>query len=226
MAVLPVLCGPMWTSRAPAGSRLRWRTSRRRLSRPPGAPGRTSPSGRMPAMESSPTRPRNVAVLLAGGVGVRIGLDIPKQLIKVAGKTILEHTLDRAAQPPDGRRGHVMMAPGHLDAVRAIVRNGGYDKVTDILEGGETRNDTTLARAGRPRRRRVQRPLPRRRPAAGDRTDHHRVLRGPRDPPGRRRRDPARPTRSSRSTTTTRSARSRREQPCGAARRRRPSAAR
>ena len=35
---------------------------------------------------------RNVAVLLAGGVGARIGLDIPKQLIKIAGKPIIEHT--------------------------------------------------------------------------------------------------------------------------------------
>ena len=36
-----------------------------------------------------------------------------------------------------------MMAPGHLDDVRAIVRNGGYDKVTQILEGAGTRNETT-----------------------------------------------------------------------------------
>jgi 2-C-methyl-D-erythritol 4-phosphate cytidylyltransferase len=91
----------------------------------------------MPTMDGSPARPRRIAVLLAGGVGVRIGLDIPKQLLKVAGKTLLEHTLAVLDQHP------VMMAPGHLDAVRAIVRDGGYDKVTSIEEGGETRNDTT-----------------------------------------------------------------------------------
>lgn len=95
-------------------------------------------------MESSPTRSRNVAVLLAGGVGVRIGLDIPKQLIKVAGKTILEHALVALHSHPMVDEVKIMMAPGHLDAVRSIVKNGGYDKVTDILEGGETRNDTTL----------------------------------------------------------------------------------
>ena len=37
----------------------------------------------------------------------------------------------------------VMMTPGYLDEVRAIVRKGGYDKVTQILEGAETRNGTT-----------------------------------------------------------------------------------
>jgi 2-C-methyl-D-erythritol 4-phosphate cytidylyltransferase len=87
---------------------------------------------------------RNVAVLLAGGVGARVGLDIPKQLIKIAGRTILEHTLAALDSHPMVDEVVVMMAPGHLDAVRAIVRNGGYTKVVDILEGAETRNGTTL----------------------------------------------------------------------------------
>ena len=84
-----------------------------------------------------------VAVLLAGGVGTRVGLDIPKQLIKIAGKTILEHTLAAFQHHPDVDEILVMMAPGHLDAVRAIVADGGYDKVTGLLEGAETRNGTT-----------------------------------------------------------------------------------
>ena len=87
--------------------------------------------------------PRRVAVLLAGGVGSRVGLDIPKQLIKIAGKTILEHTLAAFEQHPMVDEILVMMAPGHLDAVRDIVRDGDYDKVVAILEGAETRNGTT-----------------------------------------------------------------------------------
>jgi ribitol-5-phosphate 2-dehydrogenase (NADP+) / D-ribitol-5-phosphate cytidylyltransferase len=94
-------------------------------------------------MDVSSTRPRRVAVLLAGGVGVRIGLDIPKQLIKVAGKTLLEHTLAALHQHPMVDEIVVMMASGHLDAVRAIVREGGYDRVSAIHEGGATRNETT-----------------------------------------------------------------------------------
>jgi 2-C-methyl-D-erythritol 4-phosphate cytidylyltransferase len=95
-------------------------------------------------MVPSTDRIRNVAVLLAGGVGVRVGLDIPKQLIKVAGKTILEHSLAALHAHPMVDSITVMMTPGHLDAVRAIVRSGGYEKVTDILEGGQTRSDTTM----------------------------------------------------------------------------------
>ncbi len=76
-------------------------------------------------------------------MGSRVGLDIPKQLIKIAGKTILEHTLAAFEQHPMVDEIIVMMAPGHLDAVRDIVRDGGYDKVVAILEGAETRNGTT-----------------------------------------------------------------------------------
>ena len=43
------------------------------------------------------TRLRNVAVILAGGTGTRIGLNIPKQLIKIAGKPIIEHTSPRCS---------------------------------------------------------------------------------------------------------------------------------
>jgi ribitol-5-phosphate 2-dehydrogenase (NADP+) / D-ribitol-5-phosphate cytidylyltransferase len=84
-----------------------------------------------------------VAVILAGGVGTRVGLDIPKQLIKVAGHTILEHTLATFDAHPLVDEVIVMMAQGHLDAVHAIVRDGGYQKVTSVLEGAETRNGTT-----------------------------------------------------------------------------------
>jgi 2-C-methyl-D-erythritol 4-phosphate cytidylyltransferase len=86
---------------------------------------------------------KNVAVVLAGGVGARVGLTIPKQLIKIAGRTILEHTLAVLQGHPLVDEIVVMMAPGHLDAVHEIVRGGGYPKVTAILEGADTRNGTT-----------------------------------------------------------------------------------
>ena len=63
-------------------------------------------SAKMPAMEPSAAPVRNVAVLLAGGVGTRVGLDIPKQLIKIAGKTDHRAHADHVRAPPDGRRDH------------------------------------------------------------------------------------------------------------------------
>ncbi len=90
-------------------------------------------------------RLRNVAVVLAGGTGTRVGLSIPKQLIKIAGKPIIEHTIAAMQASPLVDEILVLMAPGYLDEIRAIVRQGGYDKVTQILEGAGTRNDTTAA---------------------------------------------------------------------------------
>lgn len=89
------------------------------------------------------TELRNVAVILAGGTGTRVGLSIPKQLIKIAGKTIIEHTIAAFQASTLIDEIVILMAPGHLDPVRAIVHNGGYDKVTQIVEGGETRNEST-----------------------------------------------------------------------------------
>lgn len=86
---------------------------------------------------------RNVAVILAGGTGTRVGLSIPKQLIKIAGKTILEHTISVFNDAPDVDEIIILMAQGHLDPVHAIVRDGAYPKVTQVLEGGATRNETT-----------------------------------------------------------------------------------
>ena len=84
-----------------------------------------------------------MAVILAGGTGTRVGLSIPKQLIKIAGKTIIEHTIAAFEASPVIDEIIVLMAPGHLDPVRAIVQAGGYEKVTQIVEGGVTRNDST-----------------------------------------------------------------------------------
>lgn len=89
------------------------------------------------------TARHNVAVLLAGGVGTRVGLDLPKQLIAIAGRPMLEHSLAVL----DGHEAVdeilILMAPGHLDAARAIVTSGGYSKVRDIVEGGATRTEST-----------------------------------------------------------------------------------
>src|SRR3954464_8078283 len=88
---------------------------------------------------------RTVAVVLAGGTGTRVGLNIPKQLIKIAGRPIIEHTIAAMQASAVVDEILVMMAPGYLDEVRAIVRGGNYSKVSQILEGAGTRNETTRA---------------------------------------------------------------------------------
>lgn len=88
---------------------------------------------------------KNVGVILAGGVGERIGLNTPKQLIKIAGRPIIEHTLDVFDDCAQIDEIIVIMKPGYLDRVRDIVKRNRFEKVTAIIEGGGTRNDSTRA---------------------------------------------------------------------------------
>jgi 2-C-methyl-D-erythritol 4-phosphate cytidylyltransferase len=86
---------------------------------------------------------RSVAVILGGGAGTRIGLDIPKQLIKIAGRPIIEHTVAAFDAAPEIDDIVVLMTPGHVDEVRDLLAAGGYRKVSAVLAGGATRAETT-----------------------------------------------------------------------------------
>ncbi|MGE5131496.1 MAG: SDR family NAD(P)-dependent oxidoreductase [Gemmatimonadota bacterium] len=85
----------------------------------------------------------NVAVILAGGTGARVGLGVPKQLIRIAGKTILEHTLDAFESHPDVDEIIIVMAAGFTAAAEELVARGGYRKVVRVLEGGAERSEST-----------------------------------------------------------------------------------
>ena len=85
---------------------------------------------------------RTYGVVLAGGVGARLGLSVPKQMVKVAGKTILEHTVGILNRSPHIDEVIVMVTPGWSEQV-ATVLGTRYEKLGLILDGGSTRNETT-----------------------------------------------------------------------------------
>ncbi|MFT4123765.1 MAG: bifunctional cytidylyltransferase/SDR family oxidoreductase [Microbacteriaceae bacterium] len=91
----------------------------------------------------SADRLRTVVVILAGGIGVRAGLGMPKQLARIAGKPIIEHTIEAVNSSPDVDEIFVMMEPNHLDIVQAYIDEGRWSKLTGVYPGGPTRNDTT-----------------------------------------------------------------------------------
>jgi 2-C-methyl-D-erythritol 4-phosphate cytidylyltransferase len=89
------------------------------------------------------TRIPVVGVVLAGGVGQRVGLDTPKQLLKIAGKTIIEHTLAIFDGAPEVDEILVVMTPGFIGQVEEIVAKAGFGKVRAVIEGGASRTDST-----------------------------------------------------------------------------------
>jgi 2-C-methyl-D-erythritol 4-phosphate cytidylyltransferase len=88
---------------------------------------------------------RNVAVILAGGVGNRLGLNYPKQFAKVAGKTLIEHTIEAFQNHPDIDDIIVVSKAEYTLKVLQMVDKNGYAKVTKVVNGGEKRTDSTKA---------------------------------------------------------------------------------
>jgi 2-C-methyl-D-erythritol 4-phosphate cytidylyltransferase len=88
---------------------------------------------------------RPVAIILASGFGARFRSETPKQFLKLAGKTVLEHTLDVFQQHPAiGEIVLVVAAEGRL-TVEDIVTRGGYSKVTAMVAGGATRQASSAS---------------------------------------------------------------------------------
>ncbi len=88
---------------------------------------------------------RMVAVVLGGGVGQRLGAGMPKQLLRLAGRTLIEHCVAAFEQAPGIDEILVVMAGGYTGQVEAILADGGYGKVSAVIEGGVTRPDSTRA---------------------------------------------------------------------------------
>jgi ribitol-5-phosphate 2-dehydrogenase (NADP+) / D-ribitol-5-phosphate cytidylyltransferase len=86
---------------------------------------------------------RTVAVVLAAGSGLRFGAALPKQLVPLAGRALLEHSVAAFDQAPGVDATLVVMAPGHAAQVRELLAVGGYRKVTGTIEGGTTRPEST-----------------------------------------------------------------------------------
>lgn len=108
--------------------------------------GADRPEG--PTLTESAAPLRNVAVVLAGGTGTRVGLRTPKQLLKVAGKTILEHSIDAFETCEVIDEILVLMAPGWVPEAADLVRKAGFRKVTKVVAGGLTRNESTMVALG------------------------------------------------------------------------------
>lgn len=90
-------------------------------------------------------RRKNVGVILSAGTGKRVGLEIPKQFLKVAGKTILEHTVDAFQANRQIDEIAIVVHPSYREIVEQMVINNRWTKVKKILQGGKERYESTLS---------------------------------------------------------------------------------
>jgi len=87
---------------------------------------------------------KNIAIILAGGSGSRFGLNVPKQFAKLAGKTIIEHTIDVFEQNSMIDEICIVIKSEYKDRIKEIILKNGYKKIKKILDGGEERKDSSL----------------------------------------------------------------------------------
>lgn len=88
---------------------------------------------------------RNIAIILAGGSGSRFGRDIPKQFLKVAGKKVIEHTIEVFEHNELVDEIAVVTRPEFISDIEQMVVNNHYAKVRKILQGGKERYHSSLS---------------------------------------------------------------------------------
>jgi 2-C-methyl-D-erythritol 4-phosphate cytidylyltransferase len=88
---------------------------------------------------------RMVAVVLAGGSGQRFGTEVPKQLLELNGRTLLEHCVAAFDAAPGVDEVLVVMPPGRAADAEKLRADGAYPKLTGVIEGGTSRPGSTRA---------------------------------------------------------------------------------
>lgn len=80
----------------------------------------------------------NIAVIIAGGSGHRMGQDIPKQFINVYDKPVLIYTLEGFQRHPQVDAIEVVCIDGWHDIVWAYAKQFNIDKLKWIVSGGNS----------------------------------------------------------------------------------------
>lgn len=88
---------------------------------------------------------KNIAVILAGGIGSRLGLSTPKQFFKVAGKMVVEHTIDAFEANPLIDEIAIVSNPFYQSDFESMIIKNEWRKVKKILKGGEERYHSSLS---------------------------------------------------------------------------------
>lgn len=79
----------------------------------------------------------NIALIIAGGIGSRMGQDIPKQFIDVYGKPVIIYTLEAFQNHPNIDAIQVVCLEGWHDILRGYATKFGITKLVGICNGGK-----------------------------------------------------------------------------------------
>jgi len=81
-----------------------------------------------------------VAIIVAGGQGRRMGADLPKQFLPLAGRSLLDRTLATASASPRVHGIVLALPPSLPEESRSAYRR--WDKMIAVVDGGRERQDS------------------------------------------------------------------------------------
>lgn len=86
----------------------------------------------------------NIAVILAGGKGVRMGTERPKQFLEIDGTPVIVTTAKIFEEHPGIDAIYIICLKEHCIFLRDLLKKYGFKKVKNILPGGETRQASSF----------------------------------------------------------------------------------
>jgi 2-C-methyl-D-erythritol 4-phosphate cytidylyltransferase len=87
----------------------------------------------------------NIAVILAGGTGSRVGGALPKQFLPVAGRPVAAYSMDAFERHSGIDEIIPVCHPDYMEEMRTLCRQNRWTKVHRILAGGKERYHSSLA---------------------------------------------------------------------------------
>lgn len=84
------------------------------------------------------------AAILSGGTGSRFQSELPKQFVKLAGKTIIEHTISAFDENPDIDEIIIVSSEDFRHLIDEIISGHDYFKTIRIISGGDSRMASCL----------------------------------------------------------------------------------
>ena len=88
---------------------------------------------------------KNIAVVLAGGIGARVGGNTPKQLLPLAdGRSVLEHAVNAFEQSPHIDEVCIVMHPDYIAYAEQMLLANAWQKVSQIVPGGKERWESSV----------------------------------------------------------------------------------
>ena len=87
---------------------------------------------------------RNIAVVLAGGTGSRVGGPVPKQFMQLQGRAVIEYSIDTFDCHPAIDEVAVVVHPDWKGELQTIVGRNRWTKLTKVIDGGSERYMSSL----------------------------------------------------------------------------------